>query len=278
MVSDLDFLDSHHKYPPLGEFDNQKAIRLLKREQKDITVSCIFFLFGMITSGLVLPPVALGLTLGFKRELKKLEKISNIINVMETLLSEFQEENMEIIPRVQVPKEETGLQFIDLFIRMPVRRVYFVLCVRKYEQIKIVFNEEKDKLMKRRKKGLKPIDPDPLQCLASSTTWVQKNKVSLFGRVSNDKRRPCAKLLVLVGSTKIGKHREELYSTFGEEKFLAPKLNRPIIIVHYDHNLCSFIKNFIEEKGKSLSSSLSQPQATSKQGKSKSSIVKGKSR
>ena len=273
--------DESLNYPDLGEFNTQAALRKLQREQKNIVISCFFILSGMIASGLFEPGAALLLALCIKRELKRLDNISNIVNVMKTLLREFSDENIEIIPRVKVPKEETGIHQIDLFVRIPVRKVYFVLCVRKLEQTKIVFHEEKGKLMRRRKKGLKPLDPDPLEFLPSSTIWIQKNKRSIFGRMSNDRRRPCARLLVLTGSTQVGKHGEELYNTFGDEKFLAPKLKSPITIVHHDHDLCSFIRNYIKEKGKSPPNQSSQPQATRKQGHSKpskSKQVKAKSK
>jgi transcription antitermination factor NusA-like protein len=222
------------------------------------------------------PAVALGLLLYLTRELRKLDKISNLINVMETLLREFSDEHIEIIPRVEVPKEETGINQIDLFVRIPVKKVYFVLCVRKYEQTKIVFHEEKARLMRRRKKGLKPLNPDPLEFLPSSTVWIQKNKRTIFGHKSNDRRRPCAKVFVLVGSTKIGTHRDELYDNLGENRFLTPKLHKPITVVHHDHDLCTFVRNYIAEKGKSPPNSSSQPQPTRQQGTSKSSKSKSK--
>lgn len=266
--------DESLKYPDLGEFDTAKAFQELQREQKKITISCLMLASWIIGAGLLRPEVALVLLLSLKRQLKKLDNISNLVNVIKTLLREFSDENIEIIPRVQVPKEETGIHQIDLFVRVPIKKVYFVLCIRKLEQTKLVFHEEKGRLMRRRKKGLKPLDPDPLEFLPRSTVWIQKNQKTIFGHKSNDRRRPCAKLLVLTGSTQIGKHREELYATFGEQKFLAPKLNSPVTIVHHDHDLCSFIRNYIKEKGKSSPNSLSQSQPARKKGHSKSSKPK----
>lgn len=258
--------DESFKYPPLGEFDTQKALQHLEREQMKGALYCIALTCGATLSSLLNSALALGLILLTTQQIKKLDNLSNIIIVMKTLLKEFSDQGIEIIPRVPVPKKETGIHQIDLFVRIPVKKVYFVLCVRKMEQSKVVFHEQKGKLMRRRKKGLSPFNPDPLEFLPNSTIWVQRNQRTLFGRASNDKRRPCAKILVLVHSTKIAQHRSEFYITLGEEQFLCVKGKSPVMIVHHKKNLCSFIKNYIEKHGKSQSQATSKPksQATSK--------------
>jgi len=121
------------------------------------------------------------------------------------------------------------------------------------EQTKVVFYEGKGKLMRRRKKGLTPLHPDPLEILPSSTVWLQKNNRSIFGRMSNDKRRPTAKVLCLVGNTKIGEHRSELYTTIGQKNFLCIKRKSPVLVIKHKKELCSLVKHYIELHGKKTS-------------------------
>jgi len=89
MVSDLDFLDDEGKYPPLGEFDNQKALRGLEREQRDRVLECIILTLSLVVEGGVNALIGLGIALYMKRATKELEDVSNLIYVMKTLLGRF---------------------------------------------------------------------------------------------------------------------------------------------------------------------------------------------
>mgnify|MGYP006424015809 CR=1 FL=1 len=261
------------KYPPLGEFNSQDALNKLKEQQRIRFLFCIGILFALILGGSVISGLGLILTIRMRTQIRELDNVSNIINVMETLLDEFSHYNIEIIPEVEVPKE-TGIPKIDLFVRIPVEKVYFSICVRKMERSKVVFHREKQRLMIRRKgrRGLNPLNPDPIDFLGSSTTWIQKNKRSIFGRASNDRRRPCAKILCLVGSTEVGKSDEERYTIIGDCNFLIVRKDKnPIFLLHEKHaknNLYRFIKNFIKANGKQESQKENQQDDLAK-GKSK---------
>jgi hypothetical protein len=280
MVSDLDFLDSHHKYPPLGEFDNQKAIRLLKREQKARIIAS--GLYVSIPGTVLLTPFSLVSPLlmpMLNKMIKGVEKVSNNLIVMSTLLDHFGDQGIEIIPCVQVSKEETGIDQIDLLVRVPVEKVYFAICVRKIEQSKIVFNDEKHTLMIRHKKRLTSWRPDPQAYLPKATVWLQKNKGTIFGPASNDRRRPIAKVLVLLGSTQIGKHRSEHYDTLGNQQVLCIQDKSRVFIVHHQENLCSFVANFIGEYGKvasKLATSHSGGASSKSKSAKKSKLLKSK--
>ena len=248
MISDLDFRDEDGKYPPLGEFNNKKAITRLEQEQ---TWQGIFSGLSAVTPSIALStPVSLTsseLATSRIKTNKAVEKIYNLIIVMKTLLEEFGEGGIEIIPCVKVSREETSIDQLDLFVRVPEERVFFSICVRKIEKSKIVFNDEKETLMVRKKRRLTPWKPDPQTYIHQATTWIKKYKPAIFGKV-NDKRRPTCKVLVLLGSTQIGKHREAHYDKLGDKTFLRLDNRSTLYIVHHKE-LISLMTNFIKEYG-----------------------------
>lgn len=251
--------DEAQKYPPLGEFDNQKALADLKREQHKRVIYCIGMALGIATGGFLNAGFGVILAITIKTELRRLENVSHIIRVMEMILNEFSNYNVEVIPQVEVPKEETGVHQIDLFVRVPEEKVYFSMCIRRMRHAKVVFHKKKQRLMIRRKgkRGLNPLNPDPIDFLGASTSWIQKNQRSLFGRASNDRRRPCAKVLCLVEETEIAKQDSTYYANLGNDSFLCLRKEKsPIFVLHAKYranNLCRFIHNFIEANGKQQS-------------------------
>lgn len=269
MLSDFDFLDEDGKYRPLGTLtplDNQNTLDRLKQERA---------LQGVV-AGLhsIAPPLIPHDTfseISLKREnIKKnkaVDKISNLIIVMERILEAFGDQ-VEIIPRVQVSKEETGIDQIDLFMRIPSERVYFCICKRKLEGSRIIYNDNRETLMFREKKRLTPWNPDPNTYIPKATSWLRKNKPTLFGRKGNDKRQPIGKILVLLGSTEIGRHYEKHYDTLADKRFLKIQ-NSDLYIVH-KNQLVSVMQGFLKRYGKlSRKATKSKPkQSTTKKAKS----------
>ncbi|PNW52386.1 UNVERIFIED_CONTAM: hypothetical protein BEN50_10265, partial [Euhalothece sp. KZN 001] len=268
-----DFHDKDRKYPPLSEFKNKKAITRLEQEQ---TWQGIFSGLSAVTPSIALStPVSLTsseLATSRIKTNKAVEKIYNLIIVMKTLLEGFGDQ-VEIIPRVQVPKDETDIDQIDLFIRVPSERVYFCIGIRKIEKSKVVFNEKRETLMIRHKKRVRPWKPDPHTYLPKATSWLRKNKSTLFGRIGNDKRRPVCKVLVLLGSTQISKHHEAHYDRLGDNTFLHLNDRSNLFIVHHN-DLVSLMNNFIKEYGKaSKQTTETQPKKSKNKNQPKSKKV-----
>jgi hypothetical protein len=248
-----DSKDDIQQYPPLGEFNNDQALQQLKKQQKINTA--ISGTVSLISTGILTTPLhiaAPALMPVFVQRMKNVAKVSNKIIVMSTLLEHFSDIGIEVIPDVPVSKE-TGIEQIDLFVRIPNEKVYFTICIRKFEKSKVIFNDEKLSLMIRHKRRLKPWNPDPQHYIPKATSWLQKNKGHIFGKASNDKRRPTAKVLVLVGSTQIGKHRSEHYDKVGGKSFVCIKNMSRVFILHHQQDLCSFIESYIKEYGKQAS-------------------------
>lgn len=244
--------DEAQKYPPLGEFNNQKALADLKRKQK----SAVAIYIGIFASAAVTfffnSAFGTSLMMLAIRQLREAEKFSNVIIVMETILAEFSDQGIETIPQIPVSDENIETDRVDLLVRVPDERLHFVICIRKREQCKIVFDDNQGKLKYRRKRGLKTWKPDPLLLIARMTTWLRKYKGTVFGQSSNDKRRPIARVLLLLGSTKIQEHDPKHYDIVGDKEFVCIHELGKIYIVHHNQ-ISSFIKNFIKERGKIMS-------------------------
>jgi hypothetical protein len=74
----------------------------------------------------------------------------------------------------------------------------------------ITFKEANETLYVRRKdKGAKKWQPDPLLELSDYQTWLRNNRQQ-FGISSKEVRKPLVKVLVLSGGTKIKQHQEHL--------------------------------------------------------------------
>lgn len=263
--------DEAQKYPPLGEFDNQKALADLKRKRKNAVA--IYITIVACALGVVFFHSGLGTTLMMLaiKQLREAEKFSNVIMVMETILGKFSEQGIETIPQIPVSDEDIQTDRVDLLVRVPDERLHFVICIRKREQCKIVFDENQGKLKYRRKRGLRAWEPDPLVFIARATTWLKKYEGTAFGHSSNDKRRPMARVLLLIGSTKIGQHDSKHYDIVGDKEFVCIKERGRVFIVHHDE-ICSLITNFIKQNGKIMSktperSNYYESDSTAKKGK-----------
>lgn len=184
--------------------------------------------------------------------LRRLQKINQILPILDSLLENFEEYGVEIINDVNVP----NLSSLDLFVRFPYRNL-FAIALRSQGDSVITYNEEKESFYIRRNKGskgLKPWTPDHLQQLSDQEYWLRKNQSALFGSTSKQRRQPVVKVLVLKGQTKLGQHPKKLYTTVGDVRVLLIKKKASIYVMEEDQ-LINFIKGWI-----------SQPHATTNNG------------
>ncbi len=147
------------------------------------------------------------------------QKVGQVLEILSLILHQFQREGVQIIPLLEVP----GHQPVDLFVKFPSKE-FLIISMRSLGEAKVFFRAEKEALYIRRTKGsrgLKQWMPDPLRELREQELWLRKNRRDLFGGSSRDSRRPLAKVLVLWSPTKLGEHKEDLYDTIGDEKFVT---------------------------------------------------------
>lgn len=209
--------------------DTREKLQQLELEKDDLTALITSLISGSILAGLASLSVGwLGLLLVWKPA-TRLEKVSRIIKLINTILEEFEETGVETLPFIKVP----GQQPIDLFVRFPGKE-FLLFAVRSFGESSIVYNEGKQALYyKRHKKGLKKWEPDPLTELSEQGYWLRKNKRELFGKNSNGARKPMAKVLIVWNKTTLHAHNEHLYATIGGKRFLfIPREGGACYVIH----------------------------------------------
>lgn len=196
---------------------NREALKQLERERDWLSGICGVLGSGVAVSAVYSPAISLAGLPPMAILLKRLQKVSQIYLSMGPLLEAFEQQGVEIFPRLQVPEQES----LDLFVRFP-NKQFFAITLRTMSKSSIVYNEKAEALYVRyRQGGLKPWKPDPLLQLADQEVWLRKNRRELFGGSSRDVRRPVVKILALAGETRLGKHSEHLYETISEQKFVC---------------------------------------------------------
>lgn len=251
MLSDLDFRNEDGKYPPIGEFDNQKALEKLKKERNKRVLEAMLNYGGAISSLWLNTVFSVAFSVLGGNKVKEIATLSHMIHTMETLLEHFEDDGIEIIPKVKVPQNIATVNQIDLFVRFP-QKIYFIICHRKMNDSIITYREDKQAFYIRRvnNRGKNIWKPDPSDYIPECFRWLQKNERSLFGGSSNDTRKPSVRILLLMGETKINKnHPPHLYSQIGDEKFLwIKKQGRGTLTIVEEDRLIKFIKAFVTSK------------------------------
>lgn len=225
--------------------NNREAFKQLEQEREHLVngAYALIAVMGAITV-LFRPLLVLATLPSWRTLLTQLQKTSQICLNMEPLLDEFEERGVIITPRLEVPENGS----LDLFVRFPSPpKAVFAIGFRSNGESTIFFNEQKESLSFRRKRGgFKAWEVDLFRRFALQEFWLRKNRQNLFGQSSRDKNRPVVKLLVLTGKTKLGKHSDHLYIAIGNHKVLSIR-NRVSLFVMEESQLIPFIKAWLAE-------------------------------
>jgi len=167
---------------------NRQALRAL--EQEDKLLSTVYYgCSSLLAAGtvffspsgiLALPPMWL--------LLRRTHKLNQIHRNMTALLDTFEDQGVELIPRLTIP----GQGSLDLFARFPSKHL-FAIALRSQGKSTIFYNEAEEALKIRRQQGGRGLNlwtPDHVQRLSDQEFWLRRNQSDLFGKSSRDKRRP----------------------------------------------------------------------------------------
>ena len=235
-----DSSSSYAKEPVL--LNNRQALEQLQQEQEHLTRSC-YGVGAALAAGFAINPLLAFCSLPpLGTVVTQLQKTSQIYLNMGRLLEAFEDNSVIITPRLSVPDNGS----LDLFVRFPnPPKAVFTIGLRSNGESTIFFNEQKESLCLRRKRGgFKAWQVDLFRRFALQEFWLRKNRQDLFGQSSRDKNRPAVKLLVLTGKTKLGKHAEHLYAKIGEQKVLSVR-NRVSLFVMEEEQLIPFIQAWL---------------------------------
>jgi hypothetical protein len=224
---------------------NQEALKQLEQQRNQLTNACYGIGFGSIAASLTNPLWLAGGISALAVSLTRLQKTSQIFFNMGRLIEAFESLEVQIIPRLAVP----GHGSLDLLLKFPTPpKAVFAIAFRSQGKSKILYKEEKEALYLRRSNGggLNRWTPDHIERLALQESWLKRNQMELFGLSAKDKRRPCIKLLVLTGETKIGSNLEHLYVTIGDQRVLLLR-RRASIYVMEEHQLIPFIHGWFTQ-------------------------------
>lgn len=220
VIQELETLQEKIQEGEVAEYvapiDNRETLQKLELEKDELSAIIKSIGFGSILTGLTTFSIALlGLLLAWK-PMVRLEKVSRLIKVMKLMLENFEDEGIEMLPLVKIPKAQP----IDLFVRFPGRE-FLIFAIRSHGEAIAVYHQSKDALyLKRPKKGMNRWKPDPLTELSEQEFWLRRNYRNLFGGSAKATRRPMAKVLVVWGQTQLDEHEEQLYASVSDKKFL----------------------------------------------------------
>ncbi|EAW35981.1 hypothetical protein [Lyngbya sp. PCC 8106] len=209
-------MNNFEQAPEFGKYDHRKVLYELEKE-KDL-VSSGLTLEGWLTllgSATIPPPFNWSLFVYFvfsnlvtPLSFKRVRKLAQVINVMEAIVDAFEYQGVEVFPFVEIENSEP----IDLFVRFP-QKVFLLISIETRNNVAVKLNEMRNALSVRRKKGkgLKIWEPDPIDRLCQSHIWLKKNRRDLFGGSSKDARKPLIRVLLLSGETHIAPHEKHLF-------------------------------------------------------------------
>jgi hypothetical protein len=225
--------------------NNREILTRLEQERSLTEKFCygsgVVMLTGMAIAN---PLVTVGSLTTFGISLRKLQKLSQLLMAGTAIVDAFEHEGVEIFPQIEVP----NCQPVDLFIRFFPSKEFLLISIRSLSGATVVYNEAIETLQVRRKnKGLKKWEADPLSELSDQELWLRKNRRDLFGGSSNDARRPLAKLLILTGETKFRDHSDSLYREINDEKFFTVKKKGTISIIA-DDQIVPFIRAYLAQR------------------------------
>ncbi|MBE7383809.1 MAG: hypothetical protein F6J95_020635 [Leptolyngbya sp. SIO1E4] len=238
--------DSEKASEYIAPVETRRKLQELEHERTSWEVAASVFGTAFIGSMALSIVGLLGLALAWK-PLTRIQKLSRLIKLIETLLEAFEDLGVEALPLIRVP----DLQPIDLFVRFPGKE-FLLFAVRSFGESTIVYNESKQALYyKRGRKGSKRWEPDPMQELSDQAYWLRKNRRELFGS-SKGVRKPMAKVVVIWGKTQLDQHRDHLYAKVGDQKFLFIPRERGACYVIHQSQVVEFTRAYLVERQSKL--------------------------
>ncbi|NJL19585.1 MAG: hypothetical protein HC895_00215 [Leptolyngbyaceae cyanobacterium SM1_3_5] len=233
-----------HSGVEVGKFEaeNYAELEQLRRRREQLTIlflaSALGGLVGMMifSAGMIagLPVSQIG---------GELQGTSQRFLLISELIEAFESEDISI----KVGLKGEGIRDIDFFLRFPDKE-FILIKIRSLSLSKITYNEERQVLRFRRKKGgVKTWKPDPLLEMLDQERWLRKERPDLLGGSSRDRRRPIAKLLVLWTDTVLGDHPDHLYATIGDQKYLTIRNAGTVSIVERDQ-VIDFVESYLSSR------------------------------
>lgn len=160
--------------------------------------------------------------------------------IVTAIRTAFTGNGVEVHHRVQIGER----QDLDIFVRFPQSKDLFAVSVKHWGEGKVVYHEERDTLcFRKRNRGLAYMnDPDPLKELRDHEWWLRKNRRDVFGGSSRDTKRPVRKVMVFAEPTLIQKHRDHLYTTIGDQKFVKIERENSTVFLLCEEQIVDFIR------------------------------------
>lgn len=210
-------MESLEKVPEFGKYNNRKVLDELEQERDLISLGLTSFGLGNLFACAILLSTTLGviimgcstlISVASPLSLKRIQKLTQVINVMKAIVGSFEEQGVEVFPFIQIEDHKP----IDLFVRFP-QKVFLLISIETRNNVSVKFNETRNALFVRRKKGkgIKIWKPDPIDHLCQSHLWLKKNRRDLFGGSSKDVRKPLTRVLLLSGDTHLASHEKHLF-------------------------------------------------------------------
>ncbi len=249
ILKELETLRQRIQEPVAADYvapvDNREALQRLAIEKDDLTVVVQSLGIGSLLAGLTPFSIGiLGLLLVWK-PMVRLQKISRLITLMETILAEFEGDGVEMLPLQKIPKAQP----IDLFIRFPGKE-FLIFAIRSHGEETAVYNSNRDAFYLRRgQKGIHKWKPDPLEELAEQEFWFRKNSRNFLGGSAKASRRPMSKVLVVWGETQLAAHQEQMYVNLDGKKFLFIRREKggAFYVIHHTQ-VTEFIRAYLAHR------------------------------
>ncbi|BAU16005.1 unknown protein (plasmid) [Leptolyngbya sp. NIES-3755] len=225
--------------------DNLENLQQLETEKSQLSKVTLTTLTAFFVMGLTTFSVAWLFMLFAWRPAVRLEKVSRLIRLITEILEAFEEMRVEMLPLLKVPKCEP----IDLFVRFPGKE-FLLFSVRSYGDSAVVYHETKQALYHKRVKrqGLSRCKPDPLIELTEQEFWLRKNRKDLFGGSAKGSRRPMAKVVVIWKPSRLFEHREHLYSTLSDQRFVFIRKEGGAYYLIYRDQVIDFIRAYLAHR------------------------------
>jgi hypothetical protein len=224
---------------------NWEALAQLRKEKDFFSNQALAAGSAAIADGAIFSPGLLLFALAYP-PLVRVEKIVRLEKVVSLLLETFEDQGIQVFP-VQGLAEAQGVELknpIDLFIRFP-RKTHIFLSIRSKGDSEIVYNESKEVLqVKKKRGGLSIWNPCPLVELGDYKVWLDKNR-ALFGLNSREAQKtPTARVLVLWHPTRPKDHNPHLYSELGDIKILALRRKGTAFVIQ-EEEILNFVRAWL---------------------------------
>jgi hypothetical protein len=199
---------------------------------------------GLASIG-VTPALLLALSASYKVAdgITKCTRLEEVLKLL--LVDKFKDLRIEAFPLLPT-KVAHESEYVDLYIRFPERTQIFIT-LRSEEGRSVIYNEAKEKLQvkKGKKRGIANMRPCPLTILNKGKNWLNRNRKT-FGLSSRQVTKvPTIRLLVLWGDTALLEHRNELYTSVGNNKYLAVQKDGATTFVVKKEDMIAFIEDWL---------------------------------